>query len=247
MARYTEDRMASPAAARRTPRNTIESDDAVAMRAAELAEWARRNARAILIGAVVALVAVGGYMAYRMSADQRAERASQQYLTVQQNVATTADSAAARRELESFIRRFDGTREADEARLELGQRLLGAGQVKEAIPHFRAVAEGGSPMAYQGASLLGAALAQDGQRDQAIRAYLDIADDAELQYQKQQARSEAAILHEQAGNWKAAADLYRVMRDASKEGSLERSILELRVAEAEGHAAAGGAAAPAPR
>lgn len=229
--------MASPTAARRSARTTAASDDALDIRMAEWVEWGRKNARAILIGAVVALVAVGGFLAYRMSAASRAARASEAFLEVQQSLATV-DSAAAATSLQNFIRRYDGSVEADEARLELGQRRMAAGQVKQAIPLFREVSDGGSPLAFQGTTLLAAAQARDGQAAQAVQTYMRAADDAELAFQEQEALSEAALLHEAAGNFGEAAKVYGRMLENTETGTLERSIIELRVAEAEARASA---------
>lgn len=233
--------MASPSVARRTARPAVDPDDAFAVRAAELRRWASSNARAIMIGAVAALVVVGGFLAYRISQSRAAERASQAFLELQQRV-STADSVQGRALLQNFAQTYDGTVEGAEARLELGQRLLLAGQPKQAIPHFREVAGSGLPVAFQGKTLLAAALSRDGQQQQAIQTLLDAADDAEYGYQEQEALGEVALLHEQANNWRAAADIYRRMVENTEKGSLERSIAELRLAEAEARA---GTAAPA--
>jgi predicted negative regulator of RcsB-dependent stress response len=233
--------MASPSVAQRT-RQTVDSDDAVMMRAAELAEWARNNARIILIAAAVALVAVGGFLYYQLDKSSRAARASSEYLALQAQLAG-ADSAGQLRQLESFARKYAGSVEAAEARMQLGEGYLRQGNAKKAIAELRPVAEGSTPVAFQARSMLAAALATDGQRDAAIREYVAAAEESELAYQKQEVLQQAALLREEAGNHAGALELYRQILATTEEGSLERSIIELRIAEAE--ARAGGAAAPA--
>lgn len=234
--------MASPSVARRPTRTEIDSDDALAMRAAELAAWAQRNVRVILAAAVAALLGIGGYLYYQWSQAQRAERAATQFLQVQAGAGS--DTTAIVGGLESFVRRFDGTAEADEARLQLGETYLRRNQAPKALEILRPLAGSGSPMAFQAQMLVAAAQNASNQRDQAVRTYLAAADETDLVHQRVEALSEAAVLREQAGDWRGAAELYRRMTGDTEEGSLERSVLELRVAEAEAKA---GAAPAAPR
>ncbi|HEX2204376.1 MAG TPA: tetratricopeptide repeat protein [Longimicrobium sp.] len=232
--------MASPSVARRPTRTEIDSDDALALRAAELAAWARRNVRFVVAAAVAALLAVGGYLAYNQSRTARAERAAARYLQVQAQYGN--DTTAIVRELETFVRRFDGTPEAAEARLQLGETYLRRNQPAKTIELLRPLAGSGSPMAFQATMLTAAAQSASNQRDAAIRTYLSAADGAELLHQRVEALSEAALLREQAGDWRGAVELYRRMSEDTEEGSLERSVLELRIAEAEAKAGAAPAA-----
>lgn len=54
-----------------------------------------------------------------------------------------------------------------------------------------------------------------------------------------EALNQAALLQEGAGNWQGAADLYREILKDTEEGTVDRSVIEMRLAEAEGHLAAG--------
>ncbi|HEX8429793.1 MAG TPA: hypothetical protein VF625_00855, partial [Longimicrobium sp.] len=101
--------------------------------------------------------------------------------------------------------------------------------------HARAVAESDGPVEFQGRMMLGAVMARTGNRAGALAAYAEAASETDLSYQRQEARSEAALLHESAGEWKEAAAMYRQMLADTEEGTMDRSIVEMRVAEAEGH------------
>ncbi|HEX8906438.1 MAG TPA: tetratricopeptide repeat protein [Longimicrobiaceae bacterium] len=232
--------MASPSVARREIRKAVDPDDAVMMRAAEMAEWARKNARAVLIATVAALAVVGGLLYYRVYKSQRAERAAMQYLQVQATLPN--DTAQAIRALDGFASRYDGTTEAGEARLAAAQLWLGKGQAGKAIAELRPVADGGTPVAAQGRALLAAALAQSGKRQEAIDTFLKLADESELAYVKQDAWTQAAALREQAGDWRGAAELYAKAAETMEKGSPDRTMMEMHQAEALAHAGASPAA-----
>jgi hypothetical protein len=228
--------MASPSttARSRTPK-ALDADDAMAMRAAELAAWARRNVRTILIAAVAVLAIAVVAFFVRYSGQRKADQAATQWLTVESAVAEGPAGAA---RLSSFATTYDGTPEADEARLSLAQMYLDQNQPQKAVTEARRVADGGGLLAFQGRMMLGGALAAAGQKDAAIAEYVKAAGESDLVYQRQEARSQAALLHEQAGNWTAAAQVYRTMLPDAKEGTLDRAVIELRAAEAEAHLAA---------
>ncbi|HYJ78762.1 MAG TPA: tetratricopeptide repeat protein, partial [Longimicrobiaceae bacterium] len=171
--------MASHTAARRpSSRQTIDSDDALAMRTAELAAWAQRNARVIMYAAAAAVLLVGGLFWMRVQKARTADRAATAFLEMQSTL--PADTTAALRQILTYADRYEGTTDAAVARIQVGETYLRRNQPRQAIPQLRRVAEGSTPVAMQARTLLAAALVQDGKRDEAIRAYLAIADDAEL-------------------------------------------------------------------
>lgn len=223
--------MASSTVARsRLPQSKLESDDALALRAAELSAWARRNVRMIIGIAAVALVVVGGLLVWKYQQAQQRALASERLLDLSDNPAVL--TAAGTRELENFIRQYDGTPAADEGRLMLGQSLLDQGQPAKAIPHLQKVAGGGSQLASQASMMLGSTHAQAGDRAAAIRAYEQAADQSAMKYQKFEALGQAAVQHEAGGNHKAAADIYRALLADSEKGSQQATIIEMRMTEA---------------
>ena len=90
--------------------------------------------------------------------------------------------------------------------------------------------------------VLGAALAQAGKRQEAIDTYLKLAKHADLAFMKRNALNQAALLREQAGDWKGAAELYTQMLDGLDKGTAERQIAEMRLAEVQARAGAAPAA-----
>jgi predicted negative regulator of RcsB-dependent stress response len=224
-------RMASSTVARSRQANTkLDSDDALAIRAAELSAWARRNARMIMAIAAVALVVVGGLVVWKYSQAQRRVAAAERLLALNANPAVM--TAAGTRELEQFITQYDGTPEAVEARLMLAQSLMDQGQPRRALPHLQQVADGGSLLAAQAAMMLGSAHSQLGDRNAAIRAYQQAAEKAKMKYQRFEALGQAAVQHEASGNWRGAADIYRGLLAESEKGSQQATVIEMRMTEA---------------
>jgi predicted negative regulator of RcsB-dependent stress response len=232
--------MASPSVASRA-RNTshgADTDDVVMARAIQFTEWARRNAKIVIAVSVVALVVVGGLLYYRIYREQRAERAAVQLAQVEQTVAS-GNATLALRDLGSFTSRFSGTVEADQARLIQARLHLEAGEPAKAVAVLQEVGEGaGTTVGAQAQLLLAAAHNQAGNRQAAVDAYLRVADAAQLEYLRQEALEGAALLRQQAGDFAGTAELYRRLLETTEEGSFQRSIYEMRLAEAEGRAQA---------
>lgn len=230
--------MAVPSAPSRTPspRSPLpeQPDDVVMARALAFAEWARRNARAIIIGASVLAVLVLGFVYWRYLEADRASRAAVAYNEVQA-VMAGGDEAQSRQALEEFVAAHDGTAEADEARIALAELHLKAGRPAEAVETLGGV-EDGSVVAFPARMLRGAAQGAAGETGAAVETYLAAADAAELEYQRVEALNEAALLREQAGQYGEAAEIYERLAESLEEGSNERAIFEMRGAEARARA-----------
>lgn len=232
--------MAAQSLASRSRRPTPDSEDVVLARALEFSAWARRNARIILIVAVLAAAAVGGLIYYRAYQAGRAERAAADFMQLEQSIGFQADPGVAAADLQRFIARYDGTVYADEARVLLGRLYLQAGQPAQAMPVLQPAARraGRSPVGAQAGLLLAAAQEQAGDVEAAIASYLRIAREARFDFERQQALEAAATLRQQAGDLGGAAELYRQLVGMTEAGSFERSVYEMRLAEVEQQAAA---------
>jgi hypothetical protein len=226
--------MASPTVARRAPRTALESDDAVMLRAAELAAWAKKNVRTVMYALGGAAVLVLGFFYYQFNETQRADRAAKDFLALQSTISN--DTAAALRQFDQFAQNHPGTDEAAQSRMLAAQLWMAKGNTAKAIEDARSVADGKTALRNDGRLLLGAALGAAGKRQEAESTYLSLADDAKLLYQKQDALSQAALLREQANDWKGAAELYRRILDTTEKGTADRVSVQMHLAEAEAHA-----------
>ena len=232
--------MASSVASRSSrPQHHVDSEDAVMARAVAFATWARSNAQVILTAAVVALVAAGALLYYRYYEAGREGRAGAEFMAVSAQARSGGNETLAARDLENFSHKFDGTVEADEARLMLGQIKLRANQPKAAVPYFQKVADGSSAVRVQGLTLLAAAQAAAGDVNGAIQSYQKAADKATLQFEKVGALRDLAAVQEQKGDFKAAADVWGQLVATAEKGTADRAEFEMRQAEAQARAAGG--------
>jgi tetratricopeptide (TPR) repeat protein len=235
--------MASPSVARRrTSRTPVESDDVVMMRAAELAAWAQKNTRAVMIGAAVLVLTLGAVVYYRMSSAQRADRAASAFLNLQASLA--GDTTTVTRQLDSFAHRYDGTTEAAEARILAAQLWLAKGDANKALAAIRPAADDRTAVRAQAQMVLASALAAAGKRTEAVNTYLDVAKGTKLAYLKQDALAQAAAIREQANDWKGAAELYAQAIETTEPATAERAMLQLHLSEAQARA---GLAVTAPK
>jgi predicted negative regulator of RcsB-dependent stress response len=220
----------STVARTRQTHNALHPDDAMALRAAALATWAKRNARMIIAISAVTLVVLGGLLVWKYTQAQRRAAAAEALMALRAN--PVVGTGAGARALEGFIGNYDGTTEADEARLMLAESRMNFGKPQEAVADLTALANSGSPLAAQAAMLLGSAHAQAGDRPAAIRAYQQAADKARLRYQRLEALGQVALQQELAGNYAAAAEAYRKVLADSEPNSQQASVVEMRITEA---------------
>lgn len=215
-----------------------DSDDALVVRALEFTAWAKANVRAIVAGAVIVAAIVAGLLYWRVYKEDRMERAAADFLQLQQTAAS-GNTQLASRDLEAFARRYDGTVYADEARIALAQLHLQQDSAAAAVAILEGAAEkvDDSPVGPQAALLLAAAQQSAGQNEAAVRTYNAVAADADLTFQRVTALEALAQLHARTGDFAAAAEVYQRLVDQAGEGTPERQVYEMRLAEAEAKAA----------
>jgi predicted negative regulator of RcsB-dependent stress response len=209
---------------------SLHPDDAMALRAAALSAWAKRNVRMIIAIATVSILLVGGLLVWKVSQARRSAAAAEALLSLRANPAI--NTAAGTSQLSTFIDDYDGTVEADEARLMMAEGQLNAGNPRPAISALNQLANSGSPLAAQAAMMLGSAHAQMGDRNAAIKAYEQAAEKSKLRYQRFEALGQAALQYELAGNHQAAADAYRKVLAETEPMSQQASVVEMRITEA---------------
>lgn len=211
-------------------------DDALTEKLLQLVLWTKRNLRLVTTTAVViVLAAMASVYALNMREARRSE-AMLRLNEVRQTV-LSGNHALALRDLESFISRFSGTNAAEEARLLLAQVALESGETTKAIEVLQPLArKANTPLGAPAAFLLAAAYDQNGDAAQAEAAYLRIADQATLGYQRREALEQAARIREAQGDAARAVELYERLVGLTEEDTPERSIAELRLAEARARA-----------
>jgi len=167
-----------------------------------------------------------------------ANRATAELAQLHQTAAS-GNRALAIRELESFVNRFSGAPAAKEGRVLLGQLHLEEGHAEQAIQALGPVAEDlGDPLGAPAALLLGAAYEAAGRSGEAERVYLRVADQARFPFQRHDALYAAARIRQDRGDYTGAVTLYDRLLGLLPADSPERSIYEMRRAEAAARAAA---------
>lgn len=212
---------------------STDDEDLFVAKTLEFSGWARKNSQALILlsAALAAVVVLVVYYSGRTS--ERRLAAASELEIVSQTIGTgQLDTEAGKAELARFIDRFDGTPNADEARLFLAQLHLNDGEGAQAV----AVLEGSSLSLREGlgtqiAVLRARALEASGQLDAAEALYVRLANDAPMQFQEVDALEDAARLRVAKGDFAGAAELYERLLDLAPEGSQPAAIYEMRLAE----------------
>ena len=230
---------AQPAASRKKASAQLSSEELLTARALEFSDWARKNIRLVIGGVIVLAVVVGGLLYYRMYRAAREERAAVEFANVEQTAAS-GNIALAQRDLEAYVRRYEGTTYGEEASLALAQLYLSQDSAAKAVKVLQGAEDriDDSVVGPQAALLLGAAQQGAKQVDAAIQTYLAVGDKAEMKMYQVQGLQNAAILRFEKGDFAGAAELFRRLVDMQEEGSMDRQLYEMRLAEAEARAAA---------
>lgn len=223
-----------PTSSRRTDRTSqnAEAEDAFVARVYQASTWAQENTQTlVLLLLILAAVIAGGvyYVDYR---GQRTEQAVVQLEQIQQ-VANFGDQQQAKTQLADFIARFDGTLYANEARLILAELHLEDGEPELALT----VLEDSDltlvdPLGVQIAILEAKVLESTGDLEAAETLYLNVAEGAELGFQRIDALEDAARTRELQGDHAGAAELFQQIVDELEPGDQELSYYQMRLAEA---------------
>ncbi len=218
-------------------------DDAFVTGIKKLYAWGEENSRIVTIALAVILVGAAAFIWYTGQQRQLEQQAAARFTQVQQTVAS-GNPQLAIRDLRQYIDRFGATRTADQARLVLANLLMGQDQADDALSALEGIpSDIDAPFGLPGARLRAAALEELGRSDDAVAAYLHIADNARFPYQRREALADAARIRLQNGQPDQAARLYQRIVDSFEEDGPQRSYYQMWLAQARAEA---GRAMPVP-
>jgi len=223
-----------PTSSRRTDRTSqnAEAEDAFVARVYQASTWAQENTQTlILLLLILAAIIAGGvyYIDYR---GQRTDQAVVQLEQIQQ-VANFGDQQQAKTQLADFITRFDGTLYANEARLILAELHLEDAEPELALTVLEdSDLTLGDPLGVQIAILEAKVLESTGDLEAAEALYLNVAEGAELGFQRIDALEDAARARELQGDHAGAAQLFQQIVDELEPGDQELPYYQMRLAEA---------------
>lgn len=215
------------------------ADDAFVARVFEASTWAQKNTQTLILLGIVLLVLGGGVFYWLSYRSNLAETAAVQLEQIRQ-VAQMGDPETARAELDQFLETFGGTPYAAEARLALAELHLRADRPEEAVSVLAASDVSiGEPIGVQLAVLHGKALEAAGRLEEAEEVYLEVAERAELDFQRVEALGDAARIRESAGDPAGAVALYERLLDELEPGHGDHGLYQMRLSEARARADAG--------
>jgi predicted negative regulator of RcsB-dependent stress response len=211
------------------PKGTV--DDAFTSRILLFIAWAQRNTQTLIIAVVaVVVLVVGSIWFFGQRAGTYAEAALQLEQVQQAAVAAAPEEAVA--EIERYLARYGSTPYGIEARLVLAEIHLDQGDVAAAIEALRPVAPGyRDPLRLQATFLLAVAYEQAEQWSDAVRVYGELAERAEMTFQRQEATEGLGRAHLAAGDTAAAITAFRRLAGEFEEGDPVRGYFEMRLHE----------------
>lgn len=228
-----------------------EGEDAFLRALNRFLAWAQDNTGTLVLTGVVLALGIGGAFYWQSYQQNLEQRASSQLSTLQTRLAQGATSGMAVTDsLEAFLRRFDGTEAARDARILLTRQQIGQGQDSAAVATIRPVADGhppDSPIGFAARSLLADAQVAAGDTAAAVATLEELAQDARFPFQRREAAAERASLLADQGRLEEARQVYeRLAEEAS--GTEAGNLYAVRLGEIEARLAserAGGSAATA--
>jgi predicted negative regulator of RcsB-dependent stress response len=203
----------------------------------ESSVWAKTHGRTLAyVGVAVFLLLVAGIY-YRNFQQNARERSTVELNQVRQTV-LSGNKQLAQTDLRQFVAKYGNTPAGAEARTMLAQLYLSTNQPQQAIDVIKPIADDVDESA-AAAFLMAGAYEALKQPERAEEAYLRIADKARFGFEKREALERAAGLRMAKGNAAGAIELYDRALKSLPEDSPDRSVYEMRIAEARG--ASGGA------
>lgn len=214
------------------PGRKMSEEDQFVTTVLHLGEWARKNIRALMIGAVALGIVLFGVRYYLDYQRQVRETASAELRAIRSRLQAETSSESIER-LRGFLVQFDGTEYATEARVLLAHTLLMANRPGEAIEAARAPAAelGEEPVANRAAFLLAAAYEEVGDTAAALDVYRQLGREVRARVQKSRALEGAARLEAARGNREAAGEIYDRLVELTPEETPARSFYRMRAAE----------------
>lgn len=208
-----------------------DGDDAFVAGVMDLSTWMKQNQNLVTLGGIAVLVVVlGGW--YWVNFNRNLEdRALVELEQIQQTLAL-GDAETGKVSLSQFIEQYGGTAVAPEASLILAQLYLETAQPAQAIQALDAsgIARR-DPLGPQAFILRARALESQGQLAQAEATYMQVAESAELPFQRIEALADAARMRTDQGNDAGAITLYdRILADMPANDP-SRGEYEMRRAE----------------
>ncbi len=208
-----------------------DGDDAFVAGVLDLSTWAKTNQNLMTLGGIVVLIVfLGGW--YWMNFNRNLEDRALMELEQIQQTLSFGDIETGKVSLSQFIEQFGGTAAAPEASLILAQLYLETGQPAQAIQALdNSRISRTDPLGPQAFILRARAFESQGQLAEAEITYLEVAEAAELPFQRIQALADAARMRMDQGNDTGAITIFDEILAQMELSDPARGEYEMRRAE----------------
>lgn len=204
----------------------------------DLLEWIRANSRWITIGAVVVLVAGGGWWTYAQSKLRKEQNAAQALFLAKQSMAA-GNLVLAQSDLTKLVNRYGGTSAGSEGAMILAQIHYDQAKFQEGITLLEKAADGApAPMEVQLRSLIGDGYLSMKNAVSAAREYEEAAGLASKVLEKGSQQAKAARAYTIAGDTAKAREIWAELAadeanpSISAEAKVRLGELTARIAKA---------------
>lgn len=210
------------------------TEDTFVLGIARTIDWAREHQRGVILGALAAVVLIGGLIYYRDYRRNLTARAATQLSQLEGQLGAAGGPDQAISQIQEYLSRFSGTPSADEARLLLARIQLDQGRPSKAIEALDPLSGRplDTPTGYAAARLRADAHTAAGQSEMAIALLDRAARGARFAFQRHAAASDEAELLVQAGRYDSAASIYRGLMADSAGTAGQDNLYAVRLGQA---------------
>lgn len=198
--------------------------------------WAQLNSKAIGIGVVVVVLAIGLYFVIHQTSLNKEANAERDYFNAQRSV-QAGNVALAQADLEKMLPRYTGTISGTLGAILLAQLQFQAGKFSDGIKTLEGAAvTAPSSMVSSVRGLIAAGYIDQQKYAEAAKAYLQAATEAPFPAEQESFRADAARAYAMGGNTAEALKLWKAI--AENQDSPRASEARVRVGELTATAAA---------
>ena len=213
----------------------VETEDRIMQKIAQATAWAQQNSRVATLSALLLVGAVGAVLVYMDYRSDLETQAAVRLDEIRMGMRGTPP-AQIRAQLGSYVDQFGSTETADQARILLAEMELERDSADAAIRLLEPVIDlDGGPVGYNAGWLRAVAEEQRGDREAAAEWYERLADEAPHEYQRHRALAARARLHEYAGEYGPAEEIYAELANA--EDAAQSTFYAVKLGEVRARAA----------
>lgn len=213
----------------------VETEDRIMQKIAQATAWVQQNSRVATLAALLLVGAVAAVLVYMDYRSDLEAQAAVRLDEIRMGMRGTPP-AQIRAQLGSYVDQFGSTGTADQARILLAEMELERDSAQAAIRLLEPVIDlDGGPVGYNAGWLRAVAEEQRGDREAAAEWYERLADAAPHDYQRHRALAARARLHEYAGEYGPAEEIYADL--AAEEDAAQSTFYAVKLGEVRARAA----------